>query len=215
MNIRFASQTGDRMKTTKFKVYAVIAALVAGLALAPGYLVLCGHASGAKDADYELYRGNAEPNSSQSFVVTVPLKREMNPIGFNVVIATPFRNHARAEQGQFRAELSKEGRQLWAANFFLGHGSKKEAIAETTFSLRIKTFNVTDDGEYQFLILRESGMENIRRMDIEVRRNTVIPNPWVVGLGLLIIGGVMVWALIPAKGHDHAAERTGTQWYED
>jgi hypothetical protein len=215
MSIEPASPGSDETKPDRSRVYAVLAALAVGLALAPGYLILCGHTSGVKCAEYELYRGDADPNSSQSYVITVPLKKEMGRIGFNLVIATPFRNHTKSERGIFHAELSSQGSQLWATNFFLSHAAKKEAIAETTFSLRIKTFDVTEDGEYQFLIVRESGMENIRRMQLEVRRNTSIPNPWIVGLGLLIIGGVMVWALIPAKGHDPAAERTGTKWYAD
>jgi hypothetical protein len=201
--------------TRGLRRFAIVPLLVVGLALAPGYLLLCGHASGKKEAACEMYRAGTKDAPGQTLSTEIAMTKDMNPLGLNVIAKTPFRDYARAETGLYQGELTYDGKPLWTSKFYLSHAHKKEALSGTTFTLRMKTFQITRDGKYQFALTLPADMNNIQCLDIEVRRNTSIPNPWVVGLGIVLLLGVMVWALIPAKGHDHKAERTGTQWYAD
>jgi hypothetical protein len=196
------------------RVYVVIAALLAGLALAPGYLLLCGHSSGRQVARYDLYNAAADGNTPRPLSVTVPLSPDMNPVGLNVIIATPFRQHNKAESATFIATLYRDKAMVWDANFFLGHGHKVEAVAGTTFTVRAGSFKAPAADNYAFTLVTQPDFDNIRSISLEVRRNVMLPRPWIVGLGILIIVCVMVWAMIPPKGYDMKAERVGTKWYE-
>jgi hypothetical protein len=205
----------EQTTTKSLRRFAIVPLLVIGLALAPGYLLLCGHASGKKEAGCEIYRAGTREAAGQTLTAEVTLTEDMNPLGFNLVARTPFRDHARAETGLYQSELIYDGKPLWTSKFYLSHAYMKEAISGTTFTLRVKTFQITRSGKYQFALAIPEDMNNIQSLDFEVRRNAAIPNPWVVGAGIIMLLGVMAWALIPAKGHDHKAERIGTQWYAD
>ena len=193
----------------------VIGAFLAGLALTPGYLLYCGYGSGKISANYDIACCPDDPNAPDPVTTPVTLTTDMNPVGFNIIMTTPFKDYALADAGRYRASLARHGRDLWEAIFHLENARRKEAIAGTTFTMRLKTFIVEEDGQYDFAVTRPAAMEGLRTMQLEVRRNAVIPNPWVIGLGVLILVIVMIWAMIPPKGHDLRAERIGTKWYAD
>jgi|GEM_PF-6462837 len=209
-----SENTGEKPKTNRLRALVVVITLLAGLALAPGYLLLYGHESGARVADYDVTCAQ-DANAPDCPAINLALTTDMNPVAFNIIVTTAFRDYAGAESEKYRAWLSYDTQPLWTADFYLGHGRRKEAIAGTDITYRLKTFSIERDGDYRFVIHRPTGMEGIRRMRLEVRKNVPVPNTWIIGLGLLIIAGVMVWAVIPAKGYDYKAERTGTQWYAD
>jgi hypothetical protein len=210
-------ETRKREMSRRTKAIIVIGAMVIGLALAPGYLLLCGNSSGKQVGEYELYRAGESNNAFDKASIDITLTREMGNIGLNVIIETPFRDHTKAEAARFQSSLLQTGHEvpLWEGNFALGHGRKREAIAGTTFTIRARSFRVDQDGKYIFELATEPALDNIRSIRLQVRSNVMLPNRWILGLGLFVIAGVIVWALIPIKGYDHKAERTGTKWYED
>ncbi len=209
------ADTNDRPGTGRLRIYLVMTSLLIGLALAPGYLLLCGYGSGKHLSDHEIACCPPDANSLDVQATTLTLTTDMNPLGLNITMTTPFRDYTAAESGQYHASLSRDGETLWDTAFLLANASRKEAVSGTTFSFRIKTFMVPHDGRYEFAISRPEAMEGIRTMHLEVRRNVAMPNSYVVSLGILILAGVMVWAIFPSKEHDPQADRIGTKWYPD
>jgi hypothetical protein len=199
----------------RWTIYIGLSCLALGLALAPGYLLLCGHSSGTVQASYQLYRPATDSRPPETHVVEVPLSRNMNPIGFNIVARTPFRAGARVEAQPYEARLTRDGGQLWMSTFNLAHGGRKEAIAGTAFTLRLKTFSIDEDGPCKFSLLLPADANGITAIDLQVRRNVAVPNPWIVGTGFAFLAIVLIWALMPTEGHDPREERIGTKWYAE
>ncbi|HSV27321.1 MAG TPA: hypothetical protein VLH60_05455 [Sedimentisphaerales bacterium] len=215
MNIPADQNADQKPQSSTLRTCLVLAAVLTGLVLAPGYLIYCGYGSGKYAASYDIICGSEDPNAPPPVTTPVMLTTDMNPVGFNIIMTTPFRDHARAREGQYRAALARHGHDLWETIYYLDNARRKEAIAGTTFTMRLKTFVIEEDGQYDFIVTRPAGMEGLQSVRLEVRRNARIPNPWVISLGILILVVVMIWAIIPPKGHDLRAERIGSKWYAD
>jgi len=216
MNTSTHQDSTNTFKAGPLKVCLVLGFLIVGLALAPGYLLLCGSGSGVRVSTHNITCQSLDPNSAENIQTTsLELSPSMNPLGINLVMTTPFRDYSAAEAGQFHARLSKDGITLWDSLFYLANAQKKEAISGTSFLFRAKTFSVSDSGVYEFSLHRRQAMDGINSVQLEVRKNVAMPNRYIVGLGILILAGVIIWAILPSKHHDPNAERTGTQWWQD
>ena len=213
------------------KTYLIILAVVfvAGLAVGPGYLVYCHFFSGSSVGEFPVFEkditsvavgGMTSISGGQAqwqTPITIHLSPEMNPIALNVAaqIARSGRTGASSSQtARYTTELKLGDKLIWQEEFTMSPSEtskkdkKKLSLGTTgTFSTthkRIKTFSVTEAGDYVLDVKEEGDSLTVAGMTVKVRSNVIAAKKAIVIPGFVVCVGSLVGLLILSKKNENA-----------
>lgn len=193
--------------------------LLLGIIAGPGYFLYCAILSGSQLDRVNVFSQDVNSvsvgsvtvqssgaNAHWSTPVPLELTPEMNPMSVKAVVRyMPPAGAARKRAG-YRAALVKDGLSVWEKTFSVT--AKKEKKEEGTVKIgagplpkvtvAVKTFSIEESGTYLLDVQREGEHElAVAVLDMDIRRNVIIPNTVVVasGGGSLLLGMVGLIAL--------------------
>ena len=201
----------------------LVSAFFVGLLLGPGYLLYCYFFSGDEVGQYPVFEkditrisvGTMESTSSGQTQwqtpITVHLSPEMNPIAINLTAKTvgSVSIASNLKRAGYTAELKLADELIWTEGVGISppdtskKNKKKFAIgSKLTFSStsqRLRTFSVTQAGDYVLDIKEKSNPNIVASMVIKVRRNVTLPKMAFVIPGFVLCVGSMVGLFILSK----------------
>lgn len=181
-------------------ILAVLAILLGGL-LGPLQAVYCVFLSGKEAGEYPIQLDQP---------VTVPLSPDMNPIRFNASMQHEQSRSITTENSRFDGTLSLADKEIWTETFSASSkrdkknrktgitiGGERMTSATTT----VHSFDVTESGDYQFVVHQTRDDLRVEDISIVVRRNVRQVNvaSCVAGFAMLLLGiGGGIFAMVKA-----------------
>ena len=179
--------------------------MVLGLIAGPGYFFYCSSSGSpvekvtvfSQDVN-ELKVGNAtlrsETHAKWNSPITLKLTPEMNPLSLNATVQYLQPTTGGIKRAPYRVAFKKEGETLWEKQFSASaQANKKKPIAVNNVllpqsSISITFFSVEAPGFYT-LQIQQNGKPNlaVSNLDLEIRRNVILPNMKIVLSGALFI----------------------------
>ena len=208
------------------KIYLIVLAIVfvAGLLLGPGYLAYCYFFSGSGAGEFPVFEkditrisvGGMESTSSGQAKwqgpITMRLSPEMNPIAINLKAKTVGSITAGASTlkvARYSAEMKLGDGLIWQEDVRISppDTSKKDkkkltissALTFSSTSKRLKTFSITEAGDYVLDIKEEENPNTVASMVIKIRRNVASAKKAIVIPGFVICVGSLVTLLLVGK----------------
>lgn len=189
---------------------------IVGLILCPVYFFYCTAFSGSSLERVTVFSQDVSSfsaggmtvqstgaNAQWNRPVTLELVPEMNPISVQAIIRYLKPASGVRKRASYRIDLANAGETVWEKTFSVS--AKKEnkdenanpidGLPKTT--ILVKTFSVEESGQY-ILDVREEGDHDlaVARLDVDVRRNVLIPNKVVLisgGIALLLgVAGLII-----------------------
>ncbi len=203
------------MKKTYIAIVGIV--FVVGLLAGPGYLVYCYFFSGAAAGEYPVFEqditrisiGGMESTSRGQGQwhgpITMHLSPEMNPIAINLTAKTVGSITAGArtlKEATYFVELKHGDELIWQKDVQISppDTSKKDKkkftigskLTYSSMSQRLRTFSVTEAGDYILDIKENSNPQTVASMVIKVRRNVVAAKKGIVIPGFMACIGALV-----------------------
>jgi hypothetical protein len=189
----------------------LIGLVVVGLVLGFGYLSYCVFLSGSPAGQFPIFTQDVKSvgvggfeaataeNAKWETPVTVHLTPDMNPIAFNIASETARARRTRKE-ARYQTRLSLGQKLIWEKDLRLvkkretGKGKKKTiSIGGLSHSSTgLKTFSVTEAGDYQFDVEAKGGDLLVAELTLKVQKHVVVPNKaiFIPGFAVFVIGVV-------------------------
>lgn len=185
----------------------------AGLLLGPGYHLYTRWFSGEVVKRESIYgrppgqTGDGRLHALQWLTpVKIRLTPEMNPVAldFSHDSMEKERQQGREYLNTYETRVSHEGDVKYNGVWRLGYQIMRKGMSKQSTSNRLTMLNVTRAGDYEFDMkpVDESGV-NVRRLDLEVRRNVGELNEIMCGIGYVALAGSMLfgwWRLKQGQG---------------
>lgn len=178
--------------------------LLGGLIVGPGYYLYCTHLSGTLVGQFAVSGATASQwpvpdgttlkfGGAGAFKpFSLDLDPGMNPVRFIWSVSTS--SGSDLQYNQYRASLYHGGRRVMEEGVGVSHNRKDAGTQRTWRSLG--AFHVPQAGRYHFALEQVAApMIPVSGMEIEVRRNIMLPNLTVVysALAVLVAGFFLIW----------------------
>jgi hypothetical protein len=187
----------------------LIGLVVAGVVLGFGYLSYCVFLSGSSAGQFAIFEQDVKSagvgrleatiakNAKWETPVTVHLEPDMNPIAFNIAAKTVRAGTVRKE-ARYQTQLTLGEKLIWEKELRLVRKRESKKGKKKTISIGglshsntgVKTFSVTEAGDYQFDVEAKGGKLVVAELALKVRKNVAVPRKaiFIPGLALFVIG---------------------------
>ncbi len=210
------------MKKTYIAILVIV--FVVSLLVGPGYLAYCYFFSGTGAGEYPVFEqditrisiGGMESTSSGQTQwhgpITMHLSPAMNPIAINLMAKTVGSITAGArtlKEASYSVKLKHGDELIWHKGVLISppDTSKKDKkkftrggkLTFSSTSQRLRTFSVTEAGDYILDIKENSNPQTVASMVIKVRRNVVLAKTAIVIPGFIACVGALVGLIFLSK----------------